>query len=65
MAPRKQWGKTPWGGAFLQALESIDVGGGRLKRGKTIANTNKVLDFAVRQGQVTVRIYHLCIVEYE
>ena len=55
MAPRQQWGKTEWGGAFLKALESIDVGGGRLKRGKTIANTNKVLDFTIRNGEVTVR----------
>lgn len=35
---KSQWGKTPWGAAFLQALGDLD-NTGRLQRGKTIANT--------------------------
>jgi len=44
MAPRKKYGTTLWGGEFLRALESLDREG-RIPRGKTIANTGKVLSF--------------------
>lgn len=35
---KAQWGKTPWGLAFLSAIGDLD-NTGRLQRGKTIANT--------------------------
>ena len=48
-------GKTPWGGAFLEALGRMDSNG-RLQRGKTYANTGKVLYFHVKENVVTARV---------
>ena len=55
MPPRSQWGKTPWGAAFLSALGAIDSDG-RLKRGATIANTGKVLQFSLKGSVVEARV---------
>jgi uncharacterized Zn finger protein/superfamily II DNA or RNA helicase len=52
MAKRIQYGNTPWGATWIQALEeggahSAVSGDGRLARGRTYANTGRVRDIEV------------------
>jgi uncharacterized Zn finger protein len=53
-AKRKTYGNTWWGRAWIEALERIDSN--RLARGKSYANTGKVLSLSVQAGRVTAKI---------
>lgn len=56
---RKTYGNTTWGNAWIQALEALDTN--RLARGKTYANTGRVLHVGISQGTVSARVkgsYH-------
>ena len=54
MGTKDIYGKTSWGKAFLSALQRLDSDG-RIQRGKTIANTGKVLEFRIRDNNVAAR----------
>ncbi|GMO49444.1 MAG: DEAD/DEAH box helicase [Termitinemataceae bacterium] len=54
MAPVK-YGQTPWGKWFIDTLESYDVGP-RLGRGKTYANTGKVLQLDICGDTVCAKV---------
>ncbi len=55
MAKRTVYGNSPWGAWFMQALErGNDVG--RLKRGRTYANTGRVSSFKVAGPEVSARV---------
>ena len=51
---RKTYGNTWWGRSWIEALEQIDDA--RLKRGKTYANTGKVLNLDVSDNVVAARV---------
>lgn len=51
---RKTYGNTQWGRAWVEALERIDSN--RLARGKTYANTGRVLTVSVTSGWVSARV---------
>jgi uncharacterized Zn finger protein/superfamily II DNA or RNA helicase len=51
---RKTYGNTWWGQAWVHALEKIDSA--RLSRGKSYANTGKVLDIAVHARAVHAQV---------
>jgi|GEM_PF-591248 len=51
---RKTYGNTPWGRAWVEALERIDSN--RLARGKTYANTGRVLSVSVASNLVLARV---------
>jgi len=53
-AKRKTYGNTPWGRAWVEALERIDSN--RLARGKTYANTGRVLNVSVNANMVNARV---------
>ncbi len=56
---RKTYGNTWWGQAWVHALEQMDAG--RLSRGKTLANTSRVLDVVVQEHTVYAQVkgsYH-------
>jgi uncharacterized Zn finger protein/superfamily II DNA or RNA helicase len=52
---RVQYGVTPWGKWFMDVLESYRLGA-RLDRGKTYANTGKVLGLEIKGRRVAARI---------
>ncbi|GMO43856.1 MAG: DEAD/DEAH box helicase [Termitinemataceae bacterium] len=52
---RQQYGTTPWGRWFIDVLDSYNLGD-RLGRGKTIANTGKVLSFDIDEDTVTAKV---------
>lgn len=49
---RKRYGKTWWGQAWIKAMERIDYDTNRLPRGRTYANTGKVLQIQVEGREV-------------
>ena len=51
----KSYGTTWWGREWLAALTKID-NANRIPRGKTYANTGKVLDLSIDGGKVTARV---------
>ena len=56
---RKTYGNTWWGQAWVHALEQMDSG--RLSRGKTLANTSRVLDMVMHEHVVYAQVkgsYH-------
>ncbi len=53
-AKRKTYGNTPWGRAWVEALERIDSN--RLARGKSYANTGRVLSVSVSGHQIAARV---------
>ncbi|MDR2630616.1 MAG: DEAD/DEAH box helicase family protein, partial [Spirochaetaceae bacterium] len=52
---RQTYGRTPWGKWFIDVLDSYQMGA-RLDRGKTYANTGKVLSLEIRDGKVTAKV---------
>jgi SNF2 family DNA or RNA helicase/uncharacterized Zn finger protein len=52
---RQSYGVSPWGRWFMDVLESYGVGE-RLGRGKSYANTNKVLDLEIKERTVKAKI---------
>ena len=53
MAPGVKYGTTPWGQAFITALGSMTP---RLERGKTLANTGKVLSTKCQGTRVAAKV---------
>lgn len=49
MAARRQYGTTWWGAAWLAALERVDDAN-RIPRGKTYANSGRVISFGLVRG---------------
>ena len=52
---KNEYGKTTWGRAFLDALGQLDTNA-RLGRGKSYANTGKVLTISVNGPKVTAKV---------
>ncbi|MDR0663158.1 MAG: DEAD/DEAH box helicase family protein [Spirochaetaceae bacterium] len=52
---RVQYGVTPWGKWFMDVLESYNLGA-RLDRGRSYANTGKVVKLEVKDGRVTAKV---------
>ncbi|XP_019629685.1 PREDICTED: uncharacterized protein LOC109473944 [Branchiostoma belcheri] len=52
---RNTYGKTAWGGAFLDALGNLDTNR-RLERGKSYANTGKVLNVNINGPKVSAHV---------
>ena len=50
MARAKKYGKTWWGNAWVEALEKIDLNSNRLPRGKSYANTGKVIEIKLDEN---------------
>jgi superfamily II DNA or RNA helicase len=51
---RQTYGRTPWGKWFIDVLDSYQMGA-RLDRGKSYANTGKVLSLDMEGGKVTAK----------
>ena len=51
---RKTYGNTAWGHDFLSVLQRLDDCG-RIERGKTMANTNKVLEYNVNDNKLNCK----------
>lgn len=51
----KKYGVTPWGEWFIEVLDSYSMGA-RLGRGKTYANTGKVVKVEFSGGTVKARV---------
>jgi len=55
-APMKgRYGITPWGNWFIKVLDSYDMGS-RLTRGRTYANTGKVLSLELNEGWAIAKV---------
>ena len=52
---KKRYGITPWGSWFVDVLDSYSMGA-RLDRGRTYANTGKVLSLELKAGRATARV---------
>ncbi|MFP3089159.1 SNF2-related protein [Treponema sp. TIM-1] len=52
---RQTYGRTPWGKWFIDVLDSYQMGA-RLDRGRTYANTGKVLSLEIKDGKVTAKV---------
>jgi uncharacterized Zn finger protein/superfamily II DNA or RNA helicase len=51
----KSYGVTPWGAWFIDVLDSYETGA-RLDRGKSYANTGKVLSLDIKDGKAEARV---------
>ena len=56
MVSRKYFGQTWWGNAWVEAITKIDYNTNRLPRGRTYANTGKVLNVQLREGIVEAKV---------
>ncbi|MDR2068717.1 MAG: DEAD/DEAH box helicase family protein [Spirochaetaceae bacterium] len=52
---RQTYGRTPWGKWFIDVLDSYQMGA-RLDRGRSYANTGKVLSLEIKDGKVTAKV---------
>jgi SNF2 family DNA or RNA helicase/uncharacterized Zn finger protein len=52
---RVQYGVTPWGRWFIDSLESYNLGA-RFDRGKSYANTGKVLELEIKGPRVSAKV---------
>ncbi|MCL2129712.1 MAG: SWIM zinc finger family protein, partial [Treponema sp.] len=52
---KNQYGVTPWGSWFLDVLDSYEMGA-RLDRGRTYANTGKVLSLELEPGRAIAKV---------
>jgi len=52
---KNRYGITPWGSWFIDVLNSYGMGG-RLDRGRTYANTGKVLSLKLESGRVVAKV---------
>lgn len=52
LAARRDFGRTWWGRAWMEALERIDRDTNRLPRGRTYARGGRVLDIGLAEGKV-------------
>ena len=55
MAPRHVFGLTPWGRAFIEAMEALGDKG-RLDRGRAYAGNDKVVALRIDDGKVKARV---------
>ncbi len=53
---RQTYGKTPWGAAWIAAMEHIDYNTNRLPRGRTYANRGSVLSIELIQESVSAKV---------
>ena len=53
---RQTYGKTPWGAAWIAAMEHIDYNTNRLPRGRAYANRGSVLSAEVAGEAVTAKV---------
>ncbi|MFZ5686730.1 MAG: SNF2-related protein [Bacillota bacterium] len=57
MARSKQYGKTWWGNAWVEAMERIDYNTNRLPRGRSYANAGRVSEIQIDpKGRVLARV---------
>jgi len=56
MASRKTYGNTWWGKAWIDALTNIDYNENRLPRGRTYANTGKVIHIEITNDTIIARV---------
>ncbi|MDR1929918.1 MAG: DEAD/DEAH box helicase [Treponema sp.] len=52
---KQRYGLTPWGSWFIDVLDSYKMGA-RLDRGRSYANTGKVLSLDIREGRASARV---------
>ncbi|MDR3161695.1 MAG: DEAD/DEAH box helicase family protein [Spirochaetaceae bacterium] len=52
---RQTYGRTPWGKWFIEVLDSYQMGA-RLDRGRSYANTGKVLSLDIREGKAVAKV---------
>jgi superfamily II DNA or RNA helicase len=52
---KSKYGVTPWGSWFIEVLDSYSMGA-RLGRGKTYANTGRVLSLEIDEGKAVARV---------
>jgi len=52
---KNRYGITPWGNWFINVLDSYDMGA-RLTRGRTYANTGKVLSLELNEGWAVAKV---------
>ena len=66
---RSKYGATPWGAWFIEVLDGYQMGA-RLDRGKTYANTGKVLSVHIDQGKAEAKVkgnyqpYYRVVIEF-
>ena len=51
---KKHYGTSWWGAAWIESMERL--GGERLKRGKTYANTGKVLSIKYEKEKILAKV---------
>ncbi|MDR0624153.1 MAG: SWIM zinc finger family protein, partial [Treponema sp.] len=52
---RQNYGATPWGKWFIEVLDSYEMGA-RLDRGRSYANTGKVLSLEIEDGKAAAKV---------
>ena len=52
---KNQYGVTPWGAWFIEELDSYEMGA-RLGRGKTYANTGRVISLDFEDGKAIAKV---------
>jgi len=52
---KNRYGVTPWGSWFINVLDSYEMGS-RLDRGRTYANTGKVLSLELNEGRAVAKV---------
>jgi superfamily II DNA or RNA helicase len=52
---KSKYGVTPWGSWFIEVLDSYEMGA-RLGRGKTYANTGRVLSLELQDGKAIAKV---------
>ena len=53
---RQTYGKTPWGAAWIAAMERVDHNTNRLPRGRTYANRGSVLSVEIKGASVFAKV---------
>ncbi len=56
MVRRKKFGKTWWGGAWIEALEDIDSNTNRLPRGRRYAGQGMVEEINIKGGNIEAKV---------
>ena len=52
---KNRYGVTPWGAWFVDVLDSYEMGA-RLDRGRTYANTGKVISLELNEGRAIAKV---------
>jgi len=56
VAKRRKFGKTWWGGAWIEALEDIDINTNRLPRGRRYAGQGMVEEINIKGGNIEAKV---------